>query len=133
MAVDYTITSSDTFSTIATNLANLINANASLKAIGLSATASNNQISLKVASPTYTVTLNSGATETATFGYNNLGNTQLTISGSPTANDTIKITAYSPYLSGGTSSVTYTVTSTDTLNTIPHAFDEHIIDKILKC
>ena len=66
----------------------------------------------------YSASLNTGATETVTFGYNNLGNTQLTVGGKATSGDVITVTVTDAYLSGGSVSVSYTVKANDTLTSI---------------
>lgn len=68
--LSYTALMSDSLSDIATNLTALVNANANLMAIGVTATSGGPDIALKSASPnttTYSATLLLGATETLTF------------------------------------------------------------------
>ncbi len=116
--VSYTVTSSDTFTTIATTLTNQLNADTKLVAIGFVATTSSATINLSINQPIYSASLSTGATETATFGYNNLGNTQLTIGGKPTSGDVITIKVTDAYLTSGQASVSYTVQVSDTLTSI---------------
>ncbi len=108
-AVSYTTTSSDTFATIANALTNLLNDDAKLAAIGFVASSSNATINLSINQPSYSASLSTGATETVVFGYNNLGNTQLTVGGQVTSGDIITIKVTDAYLSGGSASVSYTV------------------------
>ncbi|MDR3615618.1 MAG: RHS repeat-associated core domain-containing protein, partial [Candidatus Obscuribacterales bacterium] len=114
----YTVGSGNTYTSIAASLASLINADANFPPIALSATSSGAVLTLTTKSPTYVVTTNTGATETATVGYNNLGATVISVGGKITAGDVITLTTtYSP-LSGGVQAVHYTVLSTDTLTTV---------------
>ncbi|MBS1955293.1 MAG: LysM peptidoglycan-binding domain-containing protein [Cyanobacteria bacterium SZAS-4] len=69
--ISYTVLAADTLSTIATNLAAAINADATLTALGVTATASSTVVSLKSLSPnltTYVTSKSAGATETLTLG-----------------------------------------------------------------
>ena len=116
--VSYTVINSDTFTTIANALTNLLNNDAKLAAIGFVASTSNATINLSINRVSYSASLNTGATETITFGYNNLGNTQLTVGGQVTSGDVITVTVTDAYLSGGQTSVSYTVRANDTLTSI---------------
>jgi len=114
----YTVASGNTYTSIAASLASLINADTNFPAIALSATSSGAVLTLTTKSPTYVVTTNGGATETATVGYNNLGATVISLGGKITTGDVLTLTTtYSP-LSGGLQAVHYTVLSTDTLTTV---------------
>ncbi|MDR3616413.1 MAG: hypothetical protein P4L53_22825, partial [Candidatus Obscuribacterales bacterium] len=114
----YTVGSGNTYTSIAASLASLINADSNFPSIALSATSSGAVLTLTTKSPTYAVTTNTGATETATVGYNNLGATAISVGGKITAGDVLTLTTtYSP-LSGGLQAVHYTVLSTDTLTTV---------------
>ncbi|CAN5677704.1 hypothetical protein BH10CYA1_BH10CYA1_65080 [soil metagenome] len=69
--INYTVLAADTLTTIATNLAAAINADATLSALGITATASSTVVSLKSLSPnltTYVTSKSSGATETLSLG-----------------------------------------------------------------
>ena len=68
--ISYTVQSSDTLNSVATNLASNINSNTSLQAIGVSATANSAVITIKSTSPngtSYTASTSTGATETITL------------------------------------------------------------------
>ena len=82
------------------------------------ASTSNATINLSINEPSYSASLSTGATESVTFGYNNLGNTQLTVSGKVTSGDVITVTVTDAYLSNGQASVSYTVQANDTLTSI---------------
>ncbi|HEY9773365.1 MAG TPA: cysteine peptidase family C39 domain-containing protein, partial [Planktothrix sp.] len=72
----YTVLAGDTTTTIATGLKNLINADTSLQAIGVSATSSGAVVTMSSTSTnvtTYTTSTSGGATETLTLGVNTFG------------------------------------------------------------
>lgn len=120
VAVPYTVQLLDTLSTIATNLAATITATASLQTAGIDAAANGTTITLRSKSPnvtTYSASLSGGATETATVGVNAAMH-NATVGGSVTASDQVKITAFDPALSGGQTTVTYTVAGGDSLTAI---------------
>jgi uncharacterized ubiquitin-like protein YukD len=119
--VNYTVLSGDTLATIATAIKNAINADASLTAIGVSATSVGTDITIKstsVNATTYAQSVNAGSTETITLSVNQNGPMVAGISGTKTTGDTVTIVTYDSALSGGTRSVTYTVQAGDTLATI---------------
>jgi hypothetical protein len=89
-----------------------------LTALGMSASSSSNTLTISQPSTTYSASASSGATEGIGLGNNNNGNLVAEIDGVPTSGDTLTLTANDPRLSGGTESVTYTVTGTDTVTTI---------------
>ena len=105
---------------MATGLAAAINADSHLAAVGVGATSSGAVIT--VANDTsYTASTSGGATETVSVGTSYRGNVQVTIGGKPTTGDTVTVSAHNPSLSGGVENVTYTVLSTDTLQSISAA------------
>lgn len=112
--VFYTAQSGDTLSDIATGIANAVNADTNITALGMSATSSSTTFSIAQPTTTYSSTNSSGATEYISLGNNNNGNLIAEIGGTPTAGDTVTLTVNNPILSGGTDSVTYTVQSGDT-------------------
>ncbi|HEY9756550.1 MAG TPA: RHS repeat-associated core domain-containing protein [Oculatellaceae cyanobacterium] len=125
---NYTPTRSDTELSIATYFANQISSNVGLQALGLQAlavqtvgtptVASITSVSVFRVNPTYAPATSSGATESVTVGPTALGNSAISIAGSPTAGDFIGITVASPQLSGGTKTVSYTVMSGDNLDDV---------------
>jgi hypothetical protein len=116
--ISYTTTASDTTSTIATNLASLFSADTKNQSLGLSATASSNNITFAQANPTYSASTNGGATETVSVGPTVFGKGALSIGGTPTVGDTINLSTQFPSLAGGVKTVTYTVQTGDNLDTI---------------
>lgn len=120
VAVPYTVLSGDTLNSIATNLAATVTATASLQSAGIDAVASGTTITLRSKSPnltTYTTGLSGGATETATVGIN-IAMHNATVGGTVTTSDQVKITVFDPALSGGQTTVTYTVAGGDSLTAI---------------
>jgi YD repeat-containing protein len=118
LSLNYTVQPTDTFSSIATGIAAMVNANSSLAGIGVSATSSAGVVTLAVNPPTYSVATSSGATETISLGANVNGNIEVKIGGTPTAGDTLTITTNNVALTGGFKAATYTVLSGDTITTI---------------
>ena len=116
--VVYTATSGESMSAVASGLASLFSADAEIQSLGLSGTASGNVITFAQASPTYTASTNSGATETVSVGPDAVGNSTVAIQGVATAGDTVTIDTHFPHLPGGQKSITYTVLSGDSLNDI---------------
>ncbi len=94
-AISYTVVAADTLTTIATNLAAAINADATLTALGVTATASSTVVNLKSLSPnltTYVTSTSAGATETLALGagmgvmqsfYNNVNELKSIAAGGP--------------------------------------------------
>ncbi len=115
--VSYTVPSGASTTTVATGLTAAINADAHLAAIGVAAASSGAVITISN-DTSYTTATSIGATETASVGTNYRGNVQVTVGGTPTTGDTVTISAHNPSLSGGVENVTYTVLSTDTLQTV---------------
>ena len=123
VALNYTVQSGDTLNSIASNYTGLINSNSSLTALGITASVYNNSNTIQVTSTssnitTYTRNRSGGATENIIFSINQNGINNLNISGVAKANDTINVNIFDKGLSNGSLSLTYTVSSTDTLNTI---------------
>jgi RHS repeat-associated protein len=120
----YTETADDTLATIGTGIANAIWSDPLLQGLGLSASSAYNSsefaYNLTVAQsvPTFTAATSSGATETALIGQSATPNSSLSIAGTPTAGDTISLTAHYTTLPSGQETVTYTALSGDTLNSI---------------
>ncbi|MBS1954389.1 MAG: hypothetical protein JST89_09385 [Cyanobacteria bacterium SZAS-4] len=116
-AVSYNVLAGDTISSIAANLAAAINADSSLQAINVSASASGPIVtvnSVSVNSTSYRGTASAGATETITVGINTNGTQTASIGGTATAGDTVSIVINDDGLAGGTSTKTYTVISGNT-------------------
>jgi RHS repeat-associated protein len=94
-----------------------MNSDAKLQAIGVTATASGNTLSV-TDKPTYSVSTNVGATETVQLSTQTEGNAALTIGGTPTVGDTLSVVTSFSTLTGGTETTSYTVISGDTLASI---------------
>ncbi len=71
-----------------------------------------------VAQTSYAQSVSTGATETIAFGTNLNGNTTATIGGTKTTGDILTLTIENSNLSGGQTSIPYTVLAGDTLTTI---------------
>jgi RHS repeat-associated protein len=115
--VSYTVPGGATTTSIATGLTSAINADTNLSAIGVGATSSSNVVSITT-DTSYTTSHSAGATETVTLGTDYRGNVTATVGGKVTSADTVTITAHNPSLSGGQEAVTYSVLSTDTLQSV---------------
>jgi RHS repeat-associated protein len=95
-AVNYTVVAADTLTSIATNLAAAVTADANLSAIGVSATANNTVVNIKSTSTsltTYSTSVSGGSTETIVlapstgatqYAYNNVNELTGVSSGGPT-------------------------------------------------
>jgi RHS repeat-associated protein len=120
-AINYTVLSGDTLTTMTTGLKNAINANAGLTAAGITATSVGTTITIKSTSAnatTYSQSTSAGATATIALSINQNGPQTIAIGGSKTTGDTITITVYDAGLAGGLKAVTYTVLAGDTLTSI---------------
>jgi RHS repeat-associated protein len=120
-AVNYTVQSSDTLSSIAAGLATAINTDTNLQFIGVAAHATGTQVNIRSASvniTTYAQSVSSGATESLSFGIYSNGIENAAISGTKTTGDALTITVHDAALAGGQESVSYTVLSGDTLTSI---------------
>ncbi|HEY9778281.1 MAG TPA: RHS repeat-associated core domain-containing protein, partial [Planktothrix sp.] len=115
--VSYTVPGGATTTSIATGLTSAINADTNLSAIGVGATSSSNIVSITT-DTSYTTSHSAGATETVTLATDYRGNVTATVGGKVTSGDTVTITAHNPSLSGGQEAVTYSVLSTDTLQSV---------------
>ncbi|HEY9684985.1 MAG TPA: RHS repeat-associated core domain-containing protein [Oculatellaceae cyanobacterium] len=121
VSVSHTVTSTDTLTTIATALKTAINGNSSLSSLGVTATSAGTVVNIASTSTnatTYGQSTNSGATETLTLAPNNNQNLLVSVGGTVTAADQLKINVYDPALSGGTTTITYTVAAGDTTTSI---------------
>lgn len=119
--VNYTVSSSDSLSSIASNLAAAVNTNSNAQAIGVSATASGdviNLISNSLNVTKYGPGASSGATEFLTVGINPNGTQTAVIGGSVTVGDVLTIKVIDAGLSGGSATASYTVATGDTLSSI---------------
>jgi RHS repeat-associated protein len=117
----YTVTSSDTPTTIATGLTAAINADIKLQAIGVSATSSAAQINLNSLSPnvtTYNPFTSATATESISMGFNQNGTQTIVIGGTKRTGDILTITSFDAGLTGGKEATPYTVQASDTLTSI---------------
>ncbi len=124
-AVNYTIQSGDSLSTIAANLAANITLESSLQTLGVNATSSSGIISLKSVSPnitTYAGSSSGGATATLTVGTTNNFIENATIALKPgqsiTTGDVLTLTVRDTALPGGLQNVSYTVAGGNTLTNI---------------
>lgn len=120
-AVTYTVLSTDSLASIAAGLAAAVNANSSLQAIGASASAAGQVISLQsnsVNSTTYRASTNNGASEMVSLNLPVNGVQTVALGGSKTTGDTLTVTVYDAALSGGSQAVSYTVLAGDTLSSI---------------
>ncbi|HEY9773582.1 MAG TPA: cysteine peptidase family C39 domain-containing protein, partial [Planktothrix sp.] len=118
--VTYTTTASDTTTTIATKLAANITKTAVLETLGVNAASSTSTVTARSVSPnvtSYTSSVSGSATETVTIGATNNFVENATISGTLTSGDVLKIIVHDPALTGGSETVSYTVSS-GTLTTV---------------
>jgi RHS repeat-associated protein len=115
--VSYTVASGNTTTSIATGLASAINADAKLQAVGVGARSSGAVVTVGPYTY-YSTSVTGSATETLTLGTTTRGSVPITISGSPTTGDVVKLTANNPLLSGGSETASYTVLSTDSMVSI---------------
>ncbi len=119
-AVTYTTVAADTLTTIATKLAATITANSNLKNLGIDAVSSGTTITLRSKSPnltTYTASVSGPATEKLTFGINNAVQ-NITVGGTAHTGDVLQVIVRDPALTGGQTTVSYTVPASPTLNSI---------------
>jgi len=119
--IAYSVTASDTHTSIAAKLAANITSATSMQSIGVTATSNNNILSVQSASlnfTTLTPSVSTGSTATITADTVNNGTTNAFISGSVTASDVLTITVFDNGLPGGQKAINYTVLAGDTLNSI---------------
>lgn len=123
--VNFVTVTGDTAAKVAAGLTAAINADANLKAIGVSAkktTESSKQVvNISSVSPnttSYSGSVNSGGTETLTFSVNNNVAENATVGGTATAGDVVSIIVADPGLTGGQQVISYTVVATDTPTSI---------------
>ena len=110
--------SADTLTSIATGLKNAINADSHLSTLGVTATSATAVVSINSVSTnatTYTSSTSSGATETIALTLNTNQNQIATVGGTITTSDKMTITTYDAGLSGGSTAISYTAMSGDTL------------------
>ena len=127
--ISYAVQSGDSLADIAAALAVAVNENADLQTLGVNATSNGAILTLRSVSAnitTYSQSTSSGATETITLGVTANFVVNATIGGSATASDTVSITFYDASLSGGYKTETYTVLSSDTLDSIAAGFTSAI-------
>ena len=120
-SVNYTVSSGDSLSSIATKLAAAITADSNLQAIGVNAIAASNQISMKSTSAnltSYSQSTSGGATESIVLGLSTNAVQNAIIGGTVTTGDVLTLKVFDAALSGGTASVPYTVASGNSLNDI---------------
>lgn len=120
-AIAYTVQAGDTPASIAAAMASAINANANLQAIAVSATASDQVITLNSNSlneTTYRASTNSTTTEVVALNIPPNGVQTAAVGGTITAGDTLTVTVFDAGLSGGSKANTYTVQSGDTLASV---------------
>ena len=105
----------------ATGLAALMNSNTTLQSLGVTAQASANVVNVKFNPTNYpsaSAVSVGGATETLSLAMSKNVNQQALISGTKTTGDVLTLGVNDVGLSGGASTVSYTVLSSDTLATI---------------
>jgi len=120
-SVSYTVGSGDWTALIAYQLANAINSDSALAAINVYAYQYADTVRLYSNSSTvttYTSSVSNGATEAMNFSLNTNAVILGSLGGTATPGDVLTVNVYDPYLSGGTESASYTVTSGDTLTSI---------------
>lgn len=120
-AISYTVLSGDSLSTIATGIKNAINADATLAALGVTATSVGTSISMASNSKnvtSYTQSVSGGSTETIALSINQNSLQTATIAGTKTTGNTVTLNVYDMALAGGVRAVTYTTLAGDTLTTI---------------
>jgi flagellar hook protein FlgE len=123
VSVHYTVGAADTLTNIGAGLAALINSNASLSAAGITASNSGGTITINtptaLGATTYSGTATATGTDTISLAAGATVNTQnATLGGTALGGDVIKLSFGNTNLTGGSESVSYTVTSADTLATI---------------
>jgi hypothetical protein len=119
--VTYAVQASNTLQDIATALAAAITADSVLQTIGVTAVSESTFVIISSASPnltTYSSSTSSGAPETVALIENSTGQKYLLIGGSASTGDVITLTTYDTGLSGGKYTLTYTVPSSSTLESI---------------
>lgn len=107
-SVSYTVQAGDTLADVATGLKNVINADAALSGIGVSASSTGAVISFE-------------SLTSATYGLSTSLNATVVLEATATAGDVITVTVHDSGLSGGQKSVSYTVVAGDTTDTIAQA------------
>jgi RHS repeat-associated protein len=115
-AVGYTVQSGDGIPQITNGLASAISADTNLQNIGVSSNSSDTQVYIYCASvnvTTFASSVNTGGSETISFGYNNNTLVNATVVGTPTVGDVLNIVVHDPSLTGGSQTVSYTVQSGD--------------------
>lgn len=124
-AVNYTVQSGDSLTTIAANLAAAITLDSNLQTLGVNATSSSTVLTVKSVSPnitTFASSTSGGATETLQVGTTQNFVENATISLKPgqsiTTGDVLTLTVRDPSLSGGLQNVSYTVGAGNTLTNI---------------
>lgn len=120
-SVSYTVSSSDTLTSIASSIASAINSDTALQSVGVTANNSGTIIRLKSVSTgvtTYRVSRPNTATETLVQGLPANGTQTAVIGGVKSIGDQLTILVYDAGLSGGSIAKTYTVLSSDSLNSI---------------
>ncbi len=119
--ISYTVGSSDTLPTIATAIANAINANSNLQSIGVSAVANGAVVRVTSMSSnltSYAYATNVGATETMLLTTMMNPLQLVALSGTATASDQFTLTIFDSAVSGGSQAISYTVQAADTLTSI---------------
>ena len=117
----YTVLSGDTTSSVAAGLANAINGNSSLQLAGISGKSAAAVVNVNfnpLNAPVYLASVTSGATEEISLSMNSNVNKLVLVGGTKTTGDVISLTVFDSGLSGGQSTVNYTVLSGDSLSSI---------------
>ncbi|MBK9774265.1 MAG: LysM peptidoglycan-binding domain-containing protein [Candidatus Obscuribacter sp.] len=128
-AINYTVQSGDTLTTIATKMAEAITVDTDLQALTVSASSNGAIISIKSTSPNVTsfaASTSGGATTAIAMGVTDNFVENASIGGTKTTGDILTITVKDPALAGGSKNVNYTVLSGDTLTTIATAIKNAI-------
>ena len=116
--INYDVLAGDTLTSIASNIADAINANGLLQAIGIRATSSGNIIKIQSDSleqTTFTASTNSDATEIVTINTPCNNVQTVVVGGTTTSGDLLTITVYDIGLTNGFKSIIYTVKTDDTI------------------
>lgn len=128
-AINYTVQTGDTLTTIATKMAEAVTVDTSLQALTVSASSNGAIISIKSTSPNVTsfaASTSGGATTAIAMGVTDNFVENVTIGGTKKTGDILTITVKDPALAGGSKNVNYTVLAADTLTTIATAIKNAI-------
>ncbi len=120
-AINYTVLSGDSLTSIATGISSAINADTALQAIGVSSTSSGTIVSITSNSSnvtSYRASTNANATEIVKLGLPPNGTQTAVIGGTKTTGNVLTVTVYDAGLAGGSKAINYSVQGGDTLATM---------------